>query len=194
MGKVGEWIVNMLRAFFSMFDFGVIEEVEKPLPDKMEVHTNGIGEAILPEFVLEIIAKIATIIAVVGVIAFVVFVVVVIYRFLRKYFQKVEKEKKIVLNTIGDIREQCKISEKKRERNLFVGFLNNRDKVRKLFRKTIVKQKSQIIGTLSEEQLRFVTAKECCEKIQAEGLKQIYEKARYSDEEITAEDVRKAKA
>lgn len=194
MRKVGEWIVNMLRAFFSMFDFGVIEEVEKPLPDKMEVHTNGIGEAILPEFVLEIIAKIATIIAVVGVIAFVVFVVVVIYRFLRKYFQKVEKEKKIVLNTIGDIREQCKISEKKRERNLFVGFLNNRDKVRKLFRKTIVKQKSQIIGTLSEEQLRFVTAKECCEKIQAEGLKQIYEKARYSDEEITAEDVRKAKA
>lgn len=193
MGKVGEWIVNMLRAIFSMFDFQVVEEVEKPLPDKMEVHTNGIGEAILPEFVLEIIAKAATIIAIVGVFAFVVFVVVVIYKFLREHFQKVEKEKVSILQSTGDIRERCSLGDKKKERKMFGGFLNNRDKVRKLFRKTVVKQKTRIIGSSDEGQLMYFTAKECCEKINATELKQIYEKARYSDEEITAEDVRKAK-
>lgn len=193
MGKVGEWIVNMLRAIFSMFDFQVVEEVEKPLPDKMEVHTNGIGEAILPEFVLEIIAKAATIIAIVGVFAFVVFVVVVIYKFLREHFQKVEKEKVSILQSTEDIRERCSLGDKKKERKMFGRFLNNRDKVRKLFRKTVVKQKTRIIGSSDEGQLMYFTAKECCEKINATELKQIYEKARYSDEEITAEDVRKAK-
>ena len=193
MQRVGDWLIKVLRAFFSQFDFQAVEEVEKPLPDEMKVQTNGMGEAILPEIVLEIIAKIFAVAAVIGVIVFVTFVVVELYRFLRKHFQQVEKEKVSILQSTGDIREQCALSEKKKERKVFGGFLNNRDKVRKLFRKTVVRQKSEIIGTSDEGQLRFVTARECCDIIQADGLKHIYEKARYSAEEITAEDVRKAK-
>lgn len=194
MQKIGQWIIQVLRVLISGSEIPESAEPDKVLPDKMQIHTNAMGEALIPEFVLEIIAKVVSIIAFIGVITFVVFVLIAIYKFLRGHFQQVAKEKTSVLQSTGDIREQCFPLERKKERKVFGGFLNNRDKVRKLFRKAVVKQKSKIIGTASDEgQLKFITAKECCDVIKAEQLKMVYEKARYSAEEITAEDVRRAK-
>ena len=43
------------------------------------------------------------------------------------------------------------------------------------------------------QQLKYLTAKECCDKLSEQKLKLVYEKARYSEQTISAEDVRMAK-
>lgn len=193
MRKIGDWIVELLRSFFSQFDFQIVEEAQKPIPEQMEVNVNGVGGTILPPIALMLIEVMATIVAIVGVVALVVVATITIYRFLREHFLKIEKEKQVILQSTGDIREQCQFQSEKKERKLFGGFLDNRGRVRKLFRKTVIKQKKKIIGDCESSHLKFVTAKECCERIGADQLQVIYEKARYSAEDISAEDIRKAK-
>ena len=39
-----------------------------------------------------------------------------------------------------------------------------------------------------------MTAKECCDRLSEQDLKRIYEKTRYSTEDISAEDVRLARS
>ena len=71
--------------------------------------------------------------------------------------------------------------------------MNNRQKVRKIFRKRVLKNKKFLVGDRTEKQLEYLTAKECCERLSEQKLKIAYEKARYSNEEITAEDIRRLK-
>jgi hypothetical protein len=93
-----------------------------------------------------------------------------------------------------DIRESCEIEMRNGEERNWFSFLNNSEKIRKMYRKRILRNKSSIVGDLSAEELTYLTAKECCDKIHADRLKLIYEKARYSNETITAEDVKIVKA
>ena len=59
-----------------------------------------------------------------------------------------------------------------------------------MYRKRVLKSKALIVGTSGNKELEYLTAKECCDKISADSLKEIYEKARYSNASITADDVR----
>lgn len=103
------------------------------------------------------------------------------------------KSKKGKLPEDEDVREYCGI-EKNDQRKLG-GFLfrSNREKVRRLYQKKIIKHKEALVGENAQGMLKYLTAKECCDKLSEQQLKQAYEKARYSEEVITAEDVRTAK-
>ena len=77
-------------------------------------------------------------------------------------------------------------------RKNLLGFLSNEQRIRTLYKKRVIHDKAAIIGDKVEQELSYLTAKECCEKIGATELKEVYEKVRYSSEKVTSEDVRRA--
>lgn len=105
---------------------------------------------------------------------------------------QVDKKRKGKLKEDEDVREYCGIERNaQKKENAFV-FWNNREKVRKLYQKKVFKRKRELVGE-QEQQLKYLTAKECCDRLSEQHLKLVYEKARYSKEDITAEDVRLVK-
>ena len=111
-----------------------------------------------------------------------------------RYAEAVKKnDENEELQTGIDIRETCVIEKNKKEAADWFAFLKPREKVRKIYRKQVLKHKKDIIGENSSENLAYMTAEECCDKLSLEDLKLIYEKARYSAEEISAEDVKRIK-
>lgn len=131
--------------------------------------------------------------AFVGIVVAIIVGLVKGYQFLRKNFRKIEKKKQEVQNGL-DIRESCEIERGSGEHSRWFSFLNNTDKIRKMYRKRVLKSKALIVGASGNKELEYLTAKECCDKISADSLKEIYEKARYSNENITADDVKNVKA
>jgi len=159
---------------------------EQVPPDMIEV-----GEEALSGMSLEKTAIICLALFVVGL---TVFGIGKGFRYLWKEFHRdTLKDAKKDNNGI-DIREDCTIEKTKKEGNNWFSFLNNREKIRKIYRKQVLNNKTAIIGDLEAEDLEYMTAKECCDKIAAEQLKKRYEKARYSVEEITSDDVKAAKS
>ena len=92
-----------------------------------------------------------------------------------------------------DVREKCTVERVLDRRKRHSLFLSNREKIRKLYRSRIWKQKWFLIGDENPRKLEYLTATECCDKLSDNALKYVYEKARYSSEKITGEDVKWAK-
>ncbi len=70
---------------------------------------------------------------------------------------------------------------------------SNEAKVRRMFYKTIRSKSRQIIGERSVSSLNRYTSRECERALKAEGMAGIYEKARYSEEQVSDEDVAQMK-
>ena len=149
---------------------------------------------VIPEQTLENIRNLIIILLCIAiVIGFILFLYYVYY--IIKGIEKSQngKNKDQNLKRNEDIREYCGI-EKRVQRN--VGkyiFRNNREKIRRLYQKKVIKRKKEVIGEKEQQQLKYLTAKECCDKLSEQQLKQVYEKARYSEQIISVEDVKMAK-
>ena len=114
------------------------------------------------------------------------------YQYLRKHFRGIERNQQQVQSG-EDIRESCEIERDGEEHLRWFPFLNNAEKIRKMYRKSILKNKALIVEDAVSKELEYFTAKECCDKLSADTLKDIYEKARYSNESVTVNDVRNMK-
>lgn len=194
---IDSWIVSGTEnIFLKIIKFLFLkEETSQEMPPMMSAEQDlseleRLSKASEQALFLEILEKTIFISAIVIVAVLLVFGL----RYLWKEFHKrtVKEEKK--LSGGIDIRETCTIEKKKREGNNWFSFLNNSEKIRKIYRKQVSKNKTAIIGDLQAEALEYLTAKECCDKFAAEQLKKMYEKTRYSREEITSDDVRAAKS
>lgn len=125
---------------------------------------------------------------------------ILLFQVLRKAWQYLwdrfheVSEKSAELNTKQDVRESCFAEKTEKEKASRDSFLSNRGKVRRAYKKQVLKKKEAIVGAGDVRELEHLTAKECCEKISAENLQTVYEKARYSRETVTAEDIRKIQA
>ena len=137
--------------------------------------------------ILEYVVMVVLIAAIVAVVAY---GLVKGYKFLRNHFASNKKEEEHVLQTGRDIRETIAVDKEERTGFKLFTFRNYTEKVRKLYKKHVLKNKSAIIGDLDAENLNNLTAKECCDKLSAVELQGVYEKARYSDELVTAEDLK----
>ena len=62
-----------------------------------------------------------------------------------------------------------------------------------MYKKEVWAARMQLVKDQSPALLKRMTAKECGEAMEREGLAKAYEKARYSEEECTGEDIRRAK-
>ena len=127
------------------------------------------------------------------VIGFILFLYYVYYVIKGLEGAKRGQNKKGKLLENDDVREHCGIEKKSQRKAGSFLFRNNREKIRKLYQKNMIKHKNELIGEQEQSLLRYLTAKECCDKLSKQQLKLAYEKARYSEEEITADDVKSAK-
>lgn len=192
IGVLGRGILAVIRFFVS---FLVLDTTEPEKTPQAQGNSGGMegflekGEAHPFWIFLEKVVMAAVLI---GMVVLVIVGIIKGYQFLRKNFRKIEKKHQEMQDGI-DIRESCEIESAGGERLRWFSFLNNTEKIRKIYRKRVLKNKSLIVGEAGSKELEYLTAKECCDKISADSLKAIYEKARYSNESITAEDVRLVK-
>lgn len=191
---LGDILLKVLRFLFS--GAGRTEE-EMPITmpvEQIPPDMGMLGEVGEPALIWVILEKIVMIAGALFMVGLVIFGMVKGFQYLWKGFHKTEDKDEKKISSGIDIRESCTIEKNKKEGNNWFSFLNNREKIRKIYRKQVLKNKTAIIGDLDAEDLEYMTAKECCDKFAAEQLKKMYEKARYSEAEITSDDVRAAKS
>lgn len=198
LAYIMSWLGRGLLAVIRFLVSGISgEEPEEIEPSVMESAPQDMGGMFAEEektaLIWIILEKFLMIAIGVFFIGLVVFGIVMGFRYLWKYFHAGSKEENEELQTGIDIRETCTIEKNKKEASDWFAFLKPREKVRKIYRKHVLKHKKEIVGDDSPENLGYMTAGECCDKISSEDLKLIYEKARYSPEEISSEDVRRIK-
>lgn len=192
---LGQGALAVIRFLMSFIKFEgqeeeIVKEQQSGGPGGMEGMMEP-GEAGLFWIILEKLMMFAVSIG------FVVLVTVMLvkgYRYLWNAFHRVRGRKEETVQEGMDVREQCDIEKSTNLGLHFLPFLNNKEKIRKMYRKRVLKGKDSIIGGLQTKELGFLTAKECCDRISQNELQQIYDKARYSEQNITAEDVKNVKA
>ena len=191
---LGRGVRVVVRFLFSFVNLETPVETEIMKPEQSGM--NG-GMGFLPQGEAHpfwiLLEKIAMIAFWIGLAVVIVKGMIKGYRYLRSHFRKLEYSHNPIQSG-PDIRESCEIEHTDGERLRWFSFLNNTEKVRKMYRKRVLKHKDLIVGETLSKDLEYLTAKECCDKISADVLKEIYEKARYSSESITADDVRSVKA
>lgn len=139
-------------------------------------------------------------------------VLFLLYKALLRIIQAInaasKKKRKVLkadeLNEIIDVREKLDISKDKNHRRkpgeLF-GFLSAQERIRRIYKKKVSQYKpNRLTGSekqrkddFTEERLKFYTAREMEERMET-PFAEIYEKARYSDEECTSKDVKAMEA
>lgn len=128
----------------------------------------------------------------------IVFIIFAIYKLvitLHKWFSQrsdrsVEREEE---DNLGDVREKCETDKRKKERKSPFAFLSVRERIRRVYKKDVWARRNFIVKEGDTRALSLMTAKETGDKLERPALAESYEKARYSNEECTAEDLRRAK-
>jgi hypothetical protein len=121
-----------------------------------------------------------------------------LYRFVKKilglFSMKLDTEGVIVDELVMDVRESCEkssIKEKKVREKRF--FLTPREKVRRFFKYTAKEKCYRICKSGDQKALGYKTSGECGNAVGVPELSALYDRARYSEEEITEQDVSEMK-
>ena len=195
-GVIYSWILAVLRMIFLGIQTSPPPEQQGSM-EEMNNNLSGYGDAVdapfFPEFVQDIAQTLVLLffgfIFVVGCILF----MILVYHIVKNHLipKKVIKDSSI-LKTDDDVREYCGIERNSQRAKQSFTIFDPRKRIRKIFYKRVIKKKRLLIGERDEKLLRLMTAKECCETLEAQHLKTVYEKARYSSDDVTVEDVRLA--
>jgi len=121
--------------------------------------------------------------------------VIWVVRFIRSRFAEgIKKGNGLLLSEESaiDVREKCGFSKKEavREKPGLFSLLSPRERIRRLYRKCAVSAGADVKNM---EELNFLTARECADKLSLPDMAEVYERARYTEKEVTAEDVRRMK-
>lgn len=199
--RLRQIIYNIIRFIFSHFP-----QQESVSEVFTEERVSGDGLAGLPEG-----GEPSIIWNILGVIAFVAIILVVlvsIYKAILKAIayvkqamaQSVRTHEKEMTDIHNDVREKCEKTrnrKQKQSRELF-GFLDAKERIRRIYKKKAAAYKPVILSEeeakskkrFTPEKLNFYTAREMEQEMQAEAFSGIYEKARYSNETCTGQDVK----
>lgn len=180
-----DWLLDIVRTIFAGIDFFVPEEsVAEEQQSLVPEMTGNYGESTAPTEAPE---AFRFFIIAVGAIALLIGTVVLLYLIVKYGRIVLERRKKQTketeLETNGDIREKCGVEKKKRKPASWTAFLSEREKIRRQYRKMMLKEQKSLIGDQGKKALGYLTAKECCGKLKAEDLRVLYEQARYDDRE-----------
>lgn len=194
--KIWSGILVLLKYVFAGIDTAPPIEGKEELTQQDPQMGGANMESVIPEHTLEDLRGIMIFLLgtaiVIGFLLFLYYVYWVI-----KGMEGVQAEKKIKNNLAEneDVREYCGIEKKSQRKKgiSFMGLRNNREKIRRMYQKKVLKHKKELIGEKEQHYLKYLTARECCDRLSEQQLKLVYEKARYSEEEISSEDVKLAK-
>lgn len=96
--------------------------------------------------------------------------------------------------SVVDVREKCEIIRGNQlKKNFSLWNLNSADRIRHLYKKRLLASQSLLTNGNGKEKLNLFTARESGTILKREELSGLYEKARYSREECSSEDVRHMK-
>ncbi|MCM1214455.1 MAG: hypothetical protein NC331_05110 [Lachnospiraceae bacterium] len=192
-----EGLKIVLRFLIGLLPAG--EEPGEPVPIEEPMRGNndpGLGELPVAEtfWLWEVLEYVVIILFFCGC-AYVLFKAVKwLIRYIREKFDDRAGYADIVTGQaeVYDIREKCSIEKKdpvSRGGGLFQRF-SPVERVRRLYKKRVLSGK-----TTADDRsgLNFMTARECGDKLSLPDMADIYEQARYSEREITAEDVKRMK-
>lgn len=203
LSALKQLIVTFLTFFFGLFPDNT-EEVEIYIDQQYS--GNGsmqLPEAGEPSLIWHVLGIIAVIVVLLAILVAVFSALRRFIAYAREMMQKQGFTKKDISATEAvDIREKCEIRKTKARKanplELF-GFLDSREKIRRIYKK---KSSSYKPNPLTEgvkemeytpERLSYYTAREMEKRMESGSFASIYEKARYSNEPCTAQDVRKMK-
>lgn len=190
---VGNALLAVLRAVLSLVVIQETEElVKERVKETLDVQSR-FGSGTEPYLFWEILEQVMYAAVKIFLAAVVVVIVTKAFRFVWEQFYKSKNKSEDILDSVQDIREQCEPrADKKRKKPLF-GRFDSRQRIRKAYRSYILREKQRIIGEQDPAVLTYLTAGECCQRLSEGEVRRIYEKARYSREEIRADEVRKMK-
>lgn len=196
--RIADYIWDAILAVLRYIFAGIETTVQQPQKEELAQKDPQMGSVnmsdVIPEQMLEnlrnLIIFFLCVAIIIGTIMFLYYIYYVIKGIEGSPRRKWKKEK---AEDDEDVREYCGFEKKSQKRERSFGLRNNQEKVRRLFKKKVLKYKKELIGEQKEEKLSYFTAKECCDRLGEQSLKMIYEKARYSEETITAEEVRSVK-
>lgn len=194
MDRIWNLILDVLRYIFSGLETPMQQPQKEELTQKdPQLGSANMSEAI-PEQMLEDIRNLIIMFMIVAIIiGSILFLYYIYYVVKGLEASQRRKKKNEMLKDDEDVREYCGIEKNTSRKEFGFSFLNNREKIRRRYRKKVLKRKAELIGEQEQQQLKYLTAKECCDRLSEQTLKMVYEKARYSEEMITAEEVRSVK-
>lgn len=140
-----------------------------------------------------ILEKIVIVLVYVALIALCLWAIYALVTFLYNRFQHTLDKENDEPDVVSDVREKCEVERFRKERKPLFEFLSTRERIRRMYKKEVWAARMQLVKDQSPALLKRMTAKECGEAMEREGLAKAYEKARYSEEECTGEDIRRAK-
>ena len=203
LSAIKQVIYTIIRFIFTLFPIDTTTDGEVFIDEKM----SGEGGLPLPEGgEAGLFWKILEVVAVVAIILVLIIAVIIAIKnfiaYVKKMMQKSARLPKEI-NTLSavDVREKCEINKKKEKEKrglgLF-GFLDSKERIRRIYKKTVQAYKpSPLMATEKQkkddynpDKLPFYTAREMEDRIGASSFAAIYEKARYSNEDCTAQDVK----
>lgn len=193
--RIGNRLLQILIAIFADAPMPPAPE-EVPVEDVQNT-ASDIGTVVdremFPVFVQEMAKTVVTGVVFLAFIGGCILLMLLIFEFIKMYLTPQKRKKNPQeLKDDEDVREYCGYEKRSNKKEHVFLFLNHREKIRKIYQKKVLRRKKELIGE-NAQQLQFMTAKECCDRLAEQNLKRIYEKARYSAEEITGEDVKIAK-
>lgn len=117
--------------------------------------------------------------------------------------KSVRTHEKEMTDIHDDVREKCEKARPKKKKqalDLF-GFIDAKERIRRIYKKKASSYKPVILSEeeaktkkrFTPEKLCYYTAKEMEREMQADAFSEIYEKARYSNEVCTGQDVKRMK-
>lgn len=199
-----EWLANILRPIkdlllrFLRFLFSRSSGSEEAIPPTVEAipQGGGMGDMGLPEggetfWFWEVLEAVTMVLFVAALLAGLAALLWKLFKLIQKYMTFRYQEQEIGTGEAFDLREKCGIEKEaqKKSQGLF-STLSPRERVRKLYKKRLPAAAARTQG---QDSLGVRTAREWERTLSLEGMAEVYEKARYSDQEITGADVKKMK-
>ncbi len=197
VGRIATVLKNILIWVLRLLFRGGGEAVEEILPQETPHRKQDQGmmpvEEAEPALIWVILEKLLMIAMAVAFAALIIWAVYSLIKFLHDRFRSRIVTGEEELENTTDIREKCEIERRQSKKHSFFGFLSTKERIRRIYKKEVWTGRWQLAKDGSPDVLRRLTAKECGVGLARNRLAQVYEKARYSQEECTSEDIRRAK-
>ncbi len=185
-------LLALLRAFFSLFSpkEGSQSEYLQEQPVFPTVgETPLLPTAEEPFWLWKVLELVIAAAILLGLLYGIVRLLIFLAGYIRERFSDGFAGKKTTVEEAsGDLREKClPVRERKTRGKAFSGFLSPEIKIRKLYRKKLLACAPE---PAEAAKLPFLTARDSEKQLKLHGMTAYYEKARYSAEKLTRQDVR----
>jgi len=192
--KLGRWFKDLLKSLFGNDE--PVPDTPKPLDyHDFDSLTTQIGELEggnpEPSLFTRIIDWVGWILLM-GLLLFLLYTL--IKKILALFNLKLERPDVTVSEVVTDVRESCsKTSLKQSSGKKFGLFLTPEEKIRRSFKRTVSEKCYSICKSGDVKRLGYRSAKECALALKAERISEIYDRARYSNKQVTEKDAAEMK-